>query len=102
MYNRYGTTSDMIIQKIADNGTDKLVAIDSEGIYLTTSDRLDRNMADVNRYGVSRETCYQRLVQLGLDPHALFNANQHLIKTDRAAKMNAKKLNPIKASKRTS
>ena len=101
MNNRYGTTSDMIIRKIDDNGTDKLVAIDSDGIYLTTSDRLDRIIADVNRYGVSRDACHQRLVQLGMDPRALFNANQHLIQTGKGAKVNAKKLNPIKASKRT-
>ena len=51
MENRYGTTSDMIIQEVENNGVTQLIAIDSDGLYLTSRDRVDRMLADVNRYG---------------------------------------------------
>ncbi|MCG8632625.1 MAG: hypothetical protein MI863_02295 [Desulfobacterales bacterium] len=98
MENRYGTTSDMIIQEIDNNGAAQLLAIDSRGLYLTDKDRVDRMVADVNRYGVAREEVNRRLEDLGMDPLELFNANKHLIKTvSGTAKA---KVNPIKASKR--
>lgn len=99
MENRFGTTSDMIIQEVENNGIPQLIAIDSKGLYLTTRDRVDRNLADANRYGVSRQKVNQMLEDLGLDPLQLFNANKHLIKTD-SGQAKSKALNPIKASKR--
>lgn len=100
MENRYGTTADMIVREIDDNGSVRLLAIDSKGLYLTTRDRVDRMVADVNRYGVLRETTNEFLKQQGLDPHELFNANRHMIKAETGAKPSGKALNPIKASKR--
>ncbi len=98
--NRYGTTSDMIIQTINDNGATRLVAIDKDGLYLTTQDRVDRMVADVNRYGVPRALTNQTLEALGLDPHKMFDDNKHLIKTETIGSRDGKILNPIKASKR--
>jgi hypothetical protein len=100
MTNRYGTTADMIIQTIDDHGIAKLIAIDKDGLYLTTRDRVDRNIADVNRYGVPREVTNHRLTEMGLDPRQMFNDNRHLIKTETDPNAGAKILNPIKASKR--
>ncbi len=99
MENRYGTTSDMIIQEVENNGVTQLIAIDSDGLYLTSRDRVDRMLADVNRYGVPRHEINQTLENLGIDPLQLFNANKHLIKTD-TGQSKGKALNPIKASKR--
>lgn len=99
MENRYGTTSDMIVQEIDLNGTTRLIAIDSKGLYLTTRDRVDRMVADVNRYGVAREEVNRQLEEQGLDPFELFNANKHLVKTETGG-AKGKALNPIKASKR--
>lgn len=99
MENRYSTTSDMIVQEVENNGISQLIAIDSKGLYLTTRDRVDRMLADSNRYGVPRQKVNQTLKDLGLDPLQLFNANRHLIKTD-ASQIKSKALNPIKASKR--
>jgi hypothetical protein len=100
MVNRFGTTSDMIIQEIDDNGTARLVAIDSKGLYLTNRERVDSMLADVNRYGVCREEIRRQLRDLGLDPHELFNANQHLIKSEVIKETAGKAVNPLKASKR--
>ena len=98
MVNRYGTTSDMIIQEVQDGDTPRLLAIDKGGLYFTSPDRVDRGIADVNRYGTNRDAVRDRLKELGLDPHELFHANQHLIKTEQEAAK--QKINPIKASKR--
>lgn len=98
MKNRFGTTSDMIIQTVEENGAAYLLAIDGKGLYLTTKNRLDRMLADSNRYMGGREGTPARLSALGLDPVALLNANQHLVKT--AGGDTAKKVNPLKASKR--
>jgi hypothetical protein len=100
MVNRFGTTSDMIIQEIDDNGTTRLVAIDSKGLYLTTRTRVDSKLADVNRYGVCREETHRQLQDLGLDPHEVFSANKHLIKSDVFKETTSKAVNPLKASKR--
>lgn len=99
MENRYGTTSDMIVQEVENNGITQLIAIDSKGLYLTTQDRVDRMLADTNRYGVPRQKVNQALEELGLDPFQIFNANRHLIKTG-SGQTKGKALNPIKASKR--
>ncbi len=99
MLNRYGTTSDMIVQEIEEDGVTRLLAIDNKGLYLTDQDRVDRMVADVNRYGVPREKTNKLLEKLGMNPLELFNANKHLVKTQTDKKAVAK-LNPIKASKR--
>lgn len=98
MQNRFGTTSDMIIQTVEENGASYCLAIDEKGLYLTTSDRLDKLLADPNRYTGLRQAVPARLTALGLDPAGLANANQHLIRKDFGEP--AKKINPLKASKR--
>jgi hypothetical protein len=100
MVNRFGTTSEMIIQEIDDNGTTRLVAIDSKGLYLTTRARVDSMLADVNRYGVCREETPLQLQGLGLDPHEVFDANKHIIKSEAFKEAASKAVNPLKASKR--
>jgi hypothetical protein len=35
MENRFGTTSDMIVQEVENDGITQLIAIDSKGLYLT-------------------------------------------------------------------
>ncbi len=100
MENRYGTSSDMVIKEIDDSGVSKMIAIDRNGLYLTTRDQVDRRLADVNRYGVSRALTNQRLTELGIDPRQLFEENKHLIKSEISDKTGDKILNPIKASKR--
>ncbi len=100
MENRYGTSSDMIIQEVEDQGVTRLLAIDSKGLYLTSKDKLDKIIADVNRYGVERQSINEKLSGMGLDPVALFNDNKHLIQTATPGAQSGKKLNPIKASKR--
>ncbi len=100
MENRYGTSSDMIIQEVDDQGVTRLLAIDSKGLYLTSSDKIDKMIADVNRYGVERQSINEKLTGLGLDPVALFNDNKHLIQAVAAGSQSGKKLNPMKASKR--
>ncbi len=100
MENRYGTSSDMIIQEIEDEGMTKLMAIDSKGLYLTTRDKVDKVVADVNRYGVERQIFHDKIAALGMDPVELFDTNKHLIQTASAGSQSGKKLNPIKASKR--
>ncbi len=98
MQNRFGTTSDMVIQAIEEHGAAYCLAIDEKGLYLTTRDRLDKFWADPNRYTAARLTVPARLAALGLDPAALVSANQHLIKKDSGEQ--ARKVNPLKASKR--
>ncbi|NDV28590.1 hypothetical protein [Desulfovibrio sp. JC010] len=96
--NRFGTTSDMIIQEVELNGEKKLLAIDSKGLYLTEQSRVDKKHADVNRYGVTRQVFWDLLEENGFETFDLFEENKHLIKTVTAGK--AKMVNPLKASKR--
>ena len=98
--NRFGTAANMIIEKIENDGKEVILAIDEKGLYLTTPDMVDRNIADVNRYGVNRDDFIATLTQLGYNPAELFENNRHLIETDHLQGKTAKKLNPIKASKR--
>ena len=97
MTNRFGTTQDMIIQTVEEEGVAYLVAIDAKGLYLTTPGRLNERIADPNRYS-SRATVTARLAALGMDPAALLNEHQHLIKIGGGD--TGKKVNPLKASKR--
>lgn len=95
--NRFGTTSDMIIQEVRENETDWLLAIDIKGLYLTTPDRVDTGMADLNRYAVDRVDFWERLEALGFSPEELFEEHKDKIKV---VSQTVKKINPLKASKR--
>jgi len=98
-YNRFGTTADMVIQPVQENGQELLLAIDDKGLYLTTSVYVDKGKADVNRYS-NRAQVVERLKALGLDPVALAAENQG--KIHKAGEGEAKKkVNPLKASKRS-
>ncbi|MDD6088471.1 MAG: hypothetical protein PUB69_04090 [Desulfovibrionaceae bacterium] len=97
MYSRFGTTSDMVIQTVEEAGQELLLAIDDKGLYLTTSKYLDKTSADPSRYTGARANVAERLTALGLDPVALFNDNKDKIQR---ASADAKKVNPLKASKR--
>ena len=99
MYNRFGTTQEMMIQTVQENGTEAVLAIDSRGLYLTTAQFVGRPIADRNRYSGVRKDVPQRLAALGLDVDALMAANQHRIQVETAS---TKKVNPLKASKRGS
>lgn len=88
----------MIIQSMEKDGREVLLAIDDKGLYFTSQDRVDRNMADTNRYAVSRAVVREYLERMGVSPVELFEQNKHRIrKHEGEAK---KKLNPLKASKR--
>ncbi|WP_147820479.1 hypothetical protein [Salidesulfovibrio onnuriiensis] len=96
--NRFGTTSDMVIQEIEHDGVLKLLAIDAKGLYLTTPERVGAIMADVNRYGVDRRQTLELLQSRGLSPAEIFEANKDKIKV--VGLQERKKINPLKASKR--
>ena len=95
--NRFGTTADMIIETIQEGEQSFLVAIDSNGLYFTTPDRVDNGMADTNRYAMNRTNFLDRLEKLGFSPLEMFENNRDKIKL---VSTSTKKLNPLKASKR--
>lgn len=97
MFNRFGTTQEMMIQTAQENGEDFVLAIDSRGLYLTTAQFVGRPIADHNRYSGARTGAEQRIAALGLDVAGLVAANQHRIQVETVS---AKKVNPLKASKR--
>ena len=99
MASLFGSSSDMVIQSVSENGCEYLLAIDEKGLYLTTSRYVDTNMADPNRYTGARVGMDKRLAALGLDAAALTSANQHRVKKLGEGEMK-KKVNPLKASKR--
>ena len=68
MDNRFGTTEDMIIQPVEENGATYMLAIDKAGLYMTTATYVGSVMADRNRYSSDRKGVKARLVALGLDP----------------------------------
>ena len=67
MDNRFGTTSGMVIQTVMENGQELCLAIDERGLYLTSANYLDKNLADPHRYSGSRATTKARLLALDLD-----------------------------------
>ncbi|MCR4666790.1 MAG: hypothetical protein K5657_05800 [Desulfovibrio sp.] len=97
MYNRFGTTAEMVIQTVEENGKEYVLAIDSQGLYMTTPNYVGNPSADRNRFSQTRAATNERLQALGLDPVALWNDNQHRIQV---ASVETKKINPLKASKR--
>ena len=62
------------------DGAEVLLAIDDKGLYFTSQDRVDRNMADTNRYAVSRNVVRDYLEKMGLSPVELFEQNKHRIR----------------------
>ncbi|CCH48266.1 hypothetical protein [Pseudodesulfovibrio piezophilus] len=96
--NRFGTTQDMIIQEVIEGDATYLLAIDARGLYLTTPDRIDTRMADLNRYAVARKSFEERLEKLGFSPVDIFEEHKGKIQT--VGDANKKKINPLKASKR--
>ena len=74
-----------------------MLAIDSRGLYLTTAQLVGRPIADRNRYSGARTVAEQRIAAMGLDVAGLVAANQHRIQVEAVS---AKKVNPLKASKR--
>ena len=98
MANRFGTSADMIIQPIEENGTKSLLAIDAKGLYITDERYVGNKQADPNRYSSNRNTVNPRLEALGLVPADILAENQHLVQTSGGG--DKKKLNPMKASKR--
>lgn len=100
MTNRFGTTEDMVIQTVEEGGRTYALAIDDSGLYLTTREKLNTNLADPNRFASDRRAVAARLSALGLDPVKLFQDNQGKIQS--TGTTTAKKINPLKASKRAS
>ena len=98
MTNRFGTSSDMVIQSFEENNILYCLAIDDKGLYLTDKNRLDSGFADINRYAVGRRNVHERLKALGLDPETLLTQNRHRVKLPGGE--TGKKINPLKASKR--
>lgn len=98
MINRFGTSSDMVIQTVEENGKTMYMAIDANGLYLTTQDKIDKLTADNNRYAGNRKSMHARISELGFCPDELISANQHRIPKETGAP--AQKVNPLKASKR--
>lgn len=99
MINRFGSSSDMVIQTVEENGVSFFLAIDEKGLYLTTERYLDRNLADPHRYAGARAQMAGRLTALGLDVPALLEANRHRVNKIGEGEPK-KKINPLKASKR--
>lgn len=100
MSSRFGSTSDMVIQQVEENGKAYFLAIDEKGLYLTTARYLDRNLADPHRYTALRQDVSARLAALNLDYAALVAAHQHRVKKPGEGEPR-KKVNPLKASKRS-
>ncbi|SCY60436.1 hypothetical protein [Desulfoluna spongiiphila] len=98
--NRFGTSREMVIDEINVNGVMQVMAIDEKGLYLTTPDRVGRNMADVNRYGGQRKQYLDTLESLGYDTEKIRNENRHIVAALAENGPTERKLNPIKASKR--
>ncbi len=99
MASLFGSTSDMVIQPVVENGTELLLAIDEKGLYFTTAKYVDSNLADPNRYTAARANMAERLAALNLDAAALTEANKDKIKKAGEG-ADKKKINPLKASKR--
>ena len=79
MNNRFGTTSDMIIQTVQEKEGCACLAIDEKGLYLTSPAYVDRPLADPNRYAGNRKDVAARLNALSLDADSLLEQNRHRI-----------------------
>ena len=67
----FGSTSDMVIQPVQENGSEFLLAIDEKGLYLTTSKYVDSSLADPNRYTQARASVTARLTALKASKRAM-------------------------------
>ena len=94
MNNRFGTTSDM-----QEKEGCACLAIDEKGLYLTSPAYVDRPLADPNRYAGNRKDVAARLNVLSLDADSLLEQNRHRI--PKITGESKKKVNPLKASKRS-
>ncbi|MDM8214748.1 hypothetical protein QUW15_01005 [Desulfovibrio piger] len=101
MISRFGSSSEMVIRQVEENGVTYALAIDEKGLYLTSDRYLDRNIADPHRYATAgRADMPARLAALQLDYAALTAAHQHRVKKLGEGEVR-KKVNPLKASKRS-
>ena len=75
------------------------LAIDEKGLYLTSPAYVDRPLADPNRYAGNRKDVAARLNALSLDADSLLEQNRHRI--PKITGESKKKVNPLKASKRS-
>ncbi len=98
MLNLFGTAQDMVIQPIVEGGKDFFLAIDDQGLYLTTQHYIGKKMADPNRYSSARKDMQRRIKALDLNVEELVAANKHRI--PKFTEADTKKVNPLKASKR--
>lgn len=98
MITRFGTSQEMLLQAVEENGLALQLAIDSRGLYLTEDKYLGRNVADPNRC-THRVLMEERIKALGIDYKEMFETNKHLIQQMPMEK--SKKVNPLKASKRS-
>lgn len=98
--NRFGTTSDMVIQNLTIDGKTRAIAIDADGLYLTSPEQIGRITADTNRYGTPRSHFIKLIEASGIDAEKLFMDHRHLLDKQAATQTQNKKINPIKASKR--
>ncbi len=98
MVSRFGTSQEMVIQAISEEKVQLHLAIDARGLYLTEEKYFTKNIADPNRNS-NRVLMKERIQALGLNYEELFEANKHLIV--QVAAENVKKVNPLKASKRS-
>ena len=73
--------------------------IDEKGLYLTSPAYVDRPLADPNRYAGNRKDVAARLNALSLDADSLLEQNRHRI--PKITGESKKKVNPLKASKRS-
>ena len=100
MENYYGTVADMVIEERNIAGELKVIAIDDKGLYLTAPRNVENGRADIHRYGIPRDGMLAQLAAEGVDVDAMLADNLYRVDLSNASKKDAKKLNPIKASKR--
>ena len=98
--NRFGTTQEMVIEHFSMDGNTKVIAIDKNGLYVTDPGIVGRKRADINRYGIPRSFFKTTLKEAGFDPDKLRAENTHRLNLESDSGP-SKKLNPIKASKRS-
>ncbi len=98
MITRFGTAKEMVLQEVAENEINLLLAIDQRGLYLTFPRYIDKNISDPNRVS-ARKVMQERIQALGIDYASLFEENKHLI--PKLPKESVAKVNPLKASKRS-
>ena len=99
MIKRLGTSKEMILQSVEENNIPLLLAIDSRGLYLTEEKYLNKDIADPNRCAGNRISIEERLKGLGINYKETFETNKSLIQV--MATEAKKKVNPLKASKRS-